>query len=619
MLARDSQARFAQNLIVRAWSVRRDPKTDVVVHTLQPGFGNALIAPPLSQVFQVLRITAVVWGRGEHWLLLHEEPSLNLFESEHGADKERHDYNARCLARVLTHKRRVRGEHAGYHDLFVPVIVGGEVAAVLVTGPFAMARATSTSVLANWRALTGRKGHPRDPEFASYLSAALSTLVLDDGKARRFERLLTCLARLMAGDGRAVELCNEIEVLRVELEAVRKVEHTWKAVEEMVDERSPRKWHSVRKAGDLARFGLSRVPDAVLVALTSSRSEGADVQDAIARDGFQREAVQLAARTGEIIAGRVGDHGVVFLSSAATRKVQRLTEFADKASVVARREFGLALHFGTAQTAPAFPLSRAYQSAIAVADSALVRGVKFLSAEDSNGDASMSLWHLRQELGRAIERPDALKARFDRFLEAVAVRSGYRMDLAVADLQVGFECVAEPLVAGSVIDARAFHALREDLDRGTREAGSMHDLFAAYRRAIAELSDALTSPVLARHDRSVRGALDYIRRHFTERLSLARVAREVGVTPNYFSRIFRQREQVTFERYVLRLRLERAKQLLSSTQIDVARVAELSGFNSAQYFCHAFRRALGMAPLEYRRAPVRLVGVRARHPRPRSA
>jgi len=278
-------------------------------------------------------------------------------------------------------------------------------------------------------------------------------------------------------------------------------------------------------------------------------------------------------------------------------------ELADKASRLARQEFGLSLHFGTAEADPALPLSRAYQSAIAAAESALVRGVKLSSAEASNGGSAVSLWQLRQELGKAIDRPDSLKARFDRYLEAVAAHRGYRMELAEADLQVGFERVAEPLVAGSVLDPRTFHAMREGLGRATREARGTNDLFAAYRRAVADLSDAIKRLVLARHDRSVRRALDYIQGHFTERLSLARVAREVAVTPNYFSRIFRNQQRLTFERYVLRLRIERAKQLLSSTEIDAARVAELSGFNSAQYLSHAFRRALGMTPLEYRRAP----------------
>jgi transcriptional regulator GlxA family with amidase domain len=51
------------------------------------------------------------------------------------------------------------------------------------------------------------------------------------------------------------------------------------------------------------------------------------------------------------------------------------------------------------------------------------------------------------------------------------------------------------------------------------------------------------------------------------------------------------------------LRLERAKQLLARTRHDVTRVASLSGFDSPQYFCRAFRQNVGTAPLKYRASP----------------
>jgi len=110
-------------------------------------------------------------------------------------------------------------------------------------------------------------------------------------------------------------------------------------------------------------------------------------------------------------------------------------------------------------------------------------------------------------------------------------------------------------------------------------------------------------PVQARRDRSLRGALDYIHRHYRERLSREKVARVAGFAPSYFSVLFSEREKTTFERYLLRLRIDQAKQLLEDTELPAARVAELSGFKSPQYFCAAFRRATAMAPTEYRRDP----------------
>ena len=100
----------------------------------------------------------------------------------------------------------------------------GKTVAILATGPFADARPTSAEILERWRWLTGRQGHPSDPEFAHYLAVTLSTLVLDGPYASIFERLMIRLARLMAGEGRAGEVLAEAEALRDKLEEARSVD-----------------------------------------------------------------------------------------------------------------------------------------------------------------------------------------------------------------------------------------------------------------------------------------------------------------------------------------------------------------------------------------------------------
>jgi len=86
-------------------------------------------------------------------------------------------------------------------------------------------------------------------------------------------------------------------------------------------------------------------------------------------------------------------------------------------------------------------------------------------------------------------------------------------------------------------------------------------------------------------------------------LRFEHVARLAGFAPNYFSALFREREGVPFETYVTGLRIERAKQLLTSSTLSAARVGELSGFSSPQYFSKVFRESLGVPPLAYRRQP----------------
>src|SRR6185295_15058075 len=157
-------------LKVPRWRVAYDPKTDGPIYSAVPGFGHALLASAITFAFDDLRVSASLWEPGQGWLPLRSHPNTLRFELEHGVEG-RYPYNEQCIARVLATKKTVRGEHQGYSDLFVPVLVDGSVEALIITGPFLRSRPTSASILAKWRNLTGRRGHPADPEFAWYFSA----------------------------------------------------------------------------------------------------------------------------------------------------------------------------------------------------------------------------------------------------------------------------------------------------------------------------------------------------------------------------------------------------------------------------------------------------------------
>jgi AraC-like DNA-binding protein len=591
---------------VHHWHIAYAPKIRGLTHRVTPGFGHSLLSPLAASIFQTLRVSAAVYEHGEEWVNLHGGPSLTAFEFEHGKDLARARYNDRCLTKAQKLRRTVRGEHAGYADLFVPIVVKNQVVAVLVTGPFALRRPTATDVLERWRELTRRQGDPADPEFNAYLTAALSVLVLDGDRMGSFEQLLECLVRLMAGEGDAAELMNRIEVLRSRLAGTRLADRAWDLMREIVDQRSVRNPHSGPRRNDLRDLGLSRDADHVLVGLTVSRTAGQDpVDEAIRRDGFQRGAVELARATGDVIAGRIGDHGVVFLSGcpgSAQRKRQKVRDLAERAAALARRHFRLATHFGASVWSQSIPLSRSYQAALAAAESALVAGTKLEILEPDARRPFHSLRRMREELGKAAEeQPHLLGARFDRYLEAVAGEYGYRLDPARAHLEIGFDRLAEVLLRGGAFDEASLRDMRDGLDRAAEAARNVSELFSAYRRAAADLSEAVERPPSARRDRHLRNALEYMHRHYSEPLSRKSVARVAGFAPGYFSLLFKRREHKTFEAYLAALRVERAKQLLEGTDLDARRVGELSGFSTPQYFSRAFRRATKMTPLRYRK------------------
>ena len=284
-------------------------------------------------------------------------------EVEHGRSVMRWKYNERCLARVRSEGRMVRGEHAGFCDLFVPVPTSNGKGTVLVAGPYALAYPTSAQMVERWYDLVQASATVSDPEFSRYLAAAQATLTLEGSLAGAFERLTSCLAHLLAGAVGAEELRPEVASLAERLSRARSAEQMWEAARSMVDDRTTHIWSMRLKRDPLRHLGMKQPPDHALVGFLSSRSDEPDaIDEALRCRAFQRAAVDLARRRGNVVCGQVGDRGIALLTSVrgtAARTRAALLELSVRAAQCARR-FGLKLHMGIAESAN--------QSANSVAD-----------------------------------------------------------------------------------------------------------------------------------------------------------------------------------------------------------------------------------------------------------
>jgi len=85
-----------------------------------------------------------------------------------------------------------------------------------------------------------------------------------------------------------------------------------------------------------------------------------------------------------------------------------------------------------------------------------------------------------------------------------------------------------------------------------------------------------------------------------EDITLIEMAQAVELSPTYFSRMFRQSTGETPHQFVLRNRIERAKEMLREAEARVLDVAVACGFKAQQHFARVFRRISGTSPTEYR-------------------
>lgn len=100
--------------------------------------------------------------------------------------------------------------------------------------------------------------------------------------------------------------------------------------------------------------------------------------------------------------------------------------------------------------------------------------------------------------------------------------------------------------------------------------------------------------------KAVRLAIRHIQSNYAQSLSLEQVAAEVHLTPEYFSRIFKEEVGVTFVNYLTDVRLRHSVQMLESTAQRVQDVAQAVGYSNVSYFSTIFKKKYGMSPYEYR-------------------
>lgn len=94
---------------------------------------------------------------------------------------------------------------------------------------------------------------------------------------------------------------------------------------------------------------------------------------------------------------------------------------------------------------------------------------------------------------------------------------------------------------------------------------------------------------------------EYIERHYGDgKLSLNKVAAYVNVSPNYFSRLFKQQEHRTFVEYLTEIRMRRAKEMLRCTGLKTTEISRRLGYKDPHYFYALFKKNVGCTPGDYR-------------------
>jgi two-component system response regulator YesN len=122
---------------------------------------------------------------------------------------------------------------------------------------------------------------------------------------------------------------------------------------------------------------------------------------------------------------------------------------------------------------------------------------------------------------------------------------------------------------------------------------------------LAKLAHVLLEYSKTRKDKSAKSligkAKEYIHQHsFEWSFSMEDVADFLELNPSYFSAIFKESVGTTYIDYITGYRLERAKELLKTTDAKISSIAKRVGYQHPAYFNYLFKKHFQVTPSEYR-------------------
>jgi two-component system response regulator YesN len=99
----------------------------------------------------------------------------------------------------------------------------------------------------------------------------------------------------------------------------------------------------------------------------------------------------------------------------------------------------------------------------------------------------------------------------------------------------------------------------------------------------------------------LQSAKEFIELHYSQSLTLEQVAEYVGLSPFYFSKLFKDRFGLTFIDYLTEKRIKKAKEEMTNPEKSLKEICYSIGYKDPNYFSRVFKKLTGLSPTDFRR------------------
>ena len=88
--------------------------------------------------------------------------------------------------------------------------------------------------------------------------------------------------------------------------------------------------------------------------------------------------------------------------------------------------------------------------------------------------------------------------------------------------------------------------------------------------------------------------------HYAEKITQSQIASLVYLSSSYFSKVFKDTMGCSFNEYLNRIRIEKARKLLECKEFEIDRISDMVGFENRSYFGKVFKQFTSTTPKQYR-------------------
>ncbi|MGI6192009.1 MAG: helix-turn-helix domain-containing protein [Christensenellales bacterium] len=118
---------------------------------------------------------------------------------------------------------------------------------------------------------------------------------------------------------------------------------------------------------------------------------------------------------------------------------------------------------------------------------------------------------------------------------------------------------------------------------------------------IRDLHSKAHASKAGKENQYIRAAIELMEKHYNSNISINDICRLIYLSPCHFKRVFKEHTGQSPYQYLMRIRIEKSKELLKSTDDSVEEVARRCGFVNSGHFATVFKRHFNLSPTEFRK------------------